>query len=154
MVKNSPTPREVFIETTRACNLRCVQCALSQPDYEAGTLKGEALVRILPFLRKYRPFVHLNGHGETLLCKHFFDMYEAVVESGCNVGFQTNGILLTPELSRRLLGHDRRDALSYIRMFIDAAEKKLFEKIRRRASFDIFLSNARFLAEEKARRGL
>ncbi len=140
------------METTRACNLHCVHCAVSQPHYPAGTLSWEAFTRVLPFLRAHRPIVHLNGHGETLLCKRFVEMFEAIVGAGCQVGFQTNGKLLTPELTRRLFDIAGPDRLSYLCFSIDAAEKVLYERIRRDASFDTFCDNAVFVANEKQRR--
>lgn len=147
-------PREVFIETTRACNLRCAHCAVSQPNYPGGTLSWEAFSRVVPFLRVHRPFVHLNGHGETLLCKRFLDMFEAIVAAGCLVGFQTNGVLLKPELTRRLLDIAGSGRLGYVCFSMDAAEKELYESIRRGANFELVCANARFLSEEKRRRGL
>ena len=140
------------METTRACNLHCIHCAVSQSNYSAGTLSWEAFSRVLPFLRTHRPFVHLNGHGETLLCKRFVEMFEAVVRAGCRLGFQTNGKLLTPELTRRLLDIAGPDRFSYLCFSLDAAEKALYERIRRDASFDTFCDNARFVADEKRRR--
>ncbi|MDD5564280.1 MAG: radical SAM protein [Thermoanaerobaculaceae bacterium] len=147
-------PREVFIETTRACNLRCAHCAVSQPNYSGGTLSWEAFSRVVPFLRVHRPFVHLNGHGETLLCKRFPDMFEAVVAAGCLVGFQTNGVLLKPELTRRLLDVAGSGGLRYVCFSLDAAEKDLYERIRRGAEFETVCAHARFLSEEKGRRRL
>jgi MoaA/NifB/PqqE/SkfB family radical SAM enzyme len=152
--RNSSGPREVFIETTQACNLSCVHCAVSQPGYCGSTLSWEAFSHILPFLHTHHPLVHLNGHGETLLCKRFLAMFEAVVGAGCRVGFQTNATLLQPELTQRLLDVAGPQSFSYICLSIDAAEGDLYERIRREASFETFCTNARVLAEERRRREL
>jgi MoaA/NifB/PqqE/SkfB family radical SAM enzyme len=116
-------------------------------------LSWEAFSRVVPFLRVHRPFVHLNGHGETLLCKRFPDMFKAIVAAGCLVGFQTNGTLLEPGLTRRLLDIAGPGGLRYVCLSLDAAEKRLYENIRRGADFGTVCANARFLSEEKRRRG-
>jgi MoaA/NifB/PqqE/SkfB family radical SAM enzyme len=148
-----PAPREVLLETTRACNLRCFHCAVGEPGYQAGTLSWEAFARTLPFLRRHRPLVHLNGHGETLLHGRFVEMFQAVIECGCRVGFQTNGMLLTPELTRRLLDIAPSGRFAYVRFSVDAADKPLFDQIRINGDFDLLRANVRFLKEERARRG-
>jgi MoaA/NifB/PqqE/SkfB family radical SAM enzyme len=62
--------------------------------------------------------------------------------------------MLTPDLSARLLKYAGRKGLSHITVSVDAAEKDLFEKIRRRADFDSVIGNLKALDEMKRARGL
>lgn len=150
----TPDLKNLTIETTRACNLRCVHCAVSHPNYKIHTLSWEAFEQILPILKRHRPFVNLSGHGETFLNKHFMRMLDKVVELGCPVCFQTNATLLTSELSAQLLDYAGPNRLRTFTISIDAAEKELFEKIRVRASYEEFLHNIRTFQRMKRARGL
>jgi MoaA/NifB/PqqE/SkfB family radical SAM enzyme len=149
----APAPREVFIETTRACNLRCAHCGVIEPGYRADVMKPEVFERLLPFLRRYRPKVSLNGHGETLTHPRFLEMFRTIVDAGCRVAFQSNGQLLTPDLTRQLF-EIAGDRFAGVVLSLDAATPQLYEEIRRRGRFDVFLTNARALGEEARRRHL
>ena len=154
IARGSGGPRTVSIETTSACNLKCVHCTVSLPGYKGKTLSWESFGRVLPFLERHRPLVHLSGHGEPLICGRFVQMFEAVVAAGCRVSFQSNGMLLSPELTCRLLDAGAADGFVQVCFSLDAAEQGLFEHIRRGASFETYCRNVSFLAEEKRRRGV
>lgn len=144
----------LLVETTSACNLRCIHCAASHPGYRAETLPLETFNRLLPAMRRYRPTVQLSGHGETLLHKDFFTMLEAAVGAGCKVVFQTNAALLDPERSARLMRYAGRKRLFWINVSLDAAGKELYERIRQGASFDRFVENIEALSRLKREAGL
>ena len=124
-----------------------------EPGYRVEVLQGETFERILPFLRRFRPQVQLSGHGETLTHPRFREMFAAVVAAGCRVGFQSNGQLLVPALTRELFAI-AGERFAYVVLSLDAAERELYEEIRRPGRFDLFCENARALAEEVRRREL
>ena len=100
-----PRVRRITIETVSACNLRCLHCAVSLDDYVGRILKVEDFRKVVPVLRRWRPEVNLSGHGETLMHKQFKEMFLEVVEAGCPLRFQTNGVLLDREMIDFLLPH-------------------------------------------------
>ena len=147
-------PAHVQLEVTTTCNLRCVHCGLNQANYEHRTLSWESFEKVLPFLTRYRPSVDLSGHGESLVCSRFLRMFHRTIEAGCRVSFFTNATLLTPEVSEQLLEHAGASGFHALTVSLDAAEPRLFERIRRGASFDVFVNNLRALDQKKRQRGL
>ena len=112
----NPAPHlsEIIVETTTACNIKCIHCAVSNEGYAIKTLRYESFENIVSIMKTYKPLVKLNGHGETLLHKRFFDMLDVTISAGCKVVFQTNATLLVPEVSRRLLHYAGPDKLMAI----------------------------------------
>jgi radical SAM protein with 4Fe4S-binding SPASM domain len=143
--------KQVVVETTRRCNLRCIHCKVSpennEGSYEAIEMPTEVFERLLPMLRTYRPRVQLSGHGETLLHRKFTYMLEQAVSAGCVVTFQTNGTLLTSKMIEEiiLLG------VSSITFSLDGASAEVFEKIRRGASFERVIGSIAAVAEARER---
>jgi len=152
--RNGPRVRRVTIETVSACNLRCIHCPVSNDDYVGRVLALEDFRRILPVLRRFRPVVQLSGHGETLMHKHFRQMFLEVLQTGSPLTFQTNATLLDGETIEFLLEHAGRARFRALRVSLDAAERELFEAIRRRADWDVYLGNLRALRDAKRARGL
>ncbi len=149
-----PGPRHVLVELTKACNLRCLHCAVSSPDYVGESLPWASFEKVLPTLRRLRPLVELSGHGESLVYRRFYEAFTAVVEAGCQVGFTTNATLLTPELSERMLTYAGPGGWMQVTVSIDAAERELFERLRRGARFPAIVANLEALRDAKRRSGL
>jgi len=149
-----PGPARLFIETTTACDLRCIHCDVTNdPEYGMFSLPYSYFEQIEPLLRALRPEVQLSGHGETLLHKRFLDLFDAVLAAGCRVEFQTNGTHLTGALIDRLLAGAGPDGLFQIKLSLDAASAGLFNRIRAGADFDSFVATMRSLRDAKARLG-
>ena len=75
--------------------------------------------------------IDLTGSGEPLMNKNLDQMVRIAKDSGCRVGFSTNGVLLTPDRFDGLL-----DAgLDWVAFSIDAATSETYQKIRIGASF-------------------
>lgn len=148
----------INIETTSACNIKCLQCTVSLPDYHqtygVNTLSQAILDQIIPVLKRDRPLVYLHGHGETFLYKDFIGTLKRVIDIGCEVQFLTNATLLTPERIVSLLDFAGEGKLSSISISMDAAEKELFEKIRVGACYDAYIKNIKNLQQMKRAREL
>jgi radical SAM protein with 4Fe4S-binding SPASM domain len=129
-----PLPRELQVEVTAACNLRCRMCLVRyQPpvDRVSGTMALEdftALVDALPALER----VTLQGLGEPLLVPHLDDMVALAARRGIAVGFNTNGTLLTPQRAERLV----RAGLAWLHVSVDGATAATYEGIRDGARFE------------------
>jgi radical SAM protein with 4Fe4S-binding SPASM domain len=149
-VLDPPLPRELQVEVTGACNLRCRMClvryapAISRSE---GALPYElfmALIDGLPALSR----VTLQGLGEPLLAPHLVDMVRYASDRGIAVGFNSNAVLLTPARARALI-----DAgLSWLHVSMDGATAATYEEIRhgttlapRPGQFDQVVRNLRGL---------
>jgi len=84
---------------------------------------------------------------------HFRGRCDCVVErakaAGVTVTFNTNGMLLAPDLGRRFVALGV-DAIAFS---IDGASRGLFEEIRAGANFRTVVDNIEFLCSERDRRG-
>jgi MoaA/NifB/PqqE/SkfB family radical SAM enzyme len=62
----------------------------------------------------------LSGHGETLLHRDFTYMLQQTALAGCQVSFQTNGMLLSDAKIEEMI----RLGVSYITFSLDAASRR------------------------------
>ncbi|ADK84151.1 Radical SAM domain protein [Desulfarculus baarsii DSM 2075] len=99
-----PPLRLLAWETTRRCNLRCLHCRAGAEDEcypdELTTAQGEELLRDLATMG--RPVVILTG-GEPLLRHDIFHLAAYGHGLGLRMVMGTNGVLITPEVARRLV---------------------------------------------------
>ncbi len=146
-----PLPTELQVEVTGACNLRCRMCLVSyRPALgkRSGSMDLETFTRIvdeLPDLRR----VTMQGLGEPLLAPDFFAMLELLADRGIEMGFNTNGTLLTRDKAERLvdLGVD------WLHVSLDGATAPTYEDIRGRSNFELVRRNVAGLVEVMRERG-
>ncbi len=127
-------PRELQLEVTAACNLACTMCLVSYRP-KVGKREGSmsydmfrGLIDELPGLER----LTLQGLGEPLLAPGIMDMIAYASSRGIAVGFNSNGQLLTPERSERLVA----SGLSWLCISVDGATAETYEAIRGGARFD------------------
>lgn len=150
-------PIHLDLECTRVCNLRCPMCP--------RTLKierGEKLVEGSMNLSLYKTLVDegaenglysikLNYLGEPLVCKDIIEMVRYAKERGIvDVMFNTNGVLLTEEMSRKLI----EAGIDKIFISFDSPSKERYESIRVGARFDKVFNNVKRLSEIRKEMGL
>ena len=138
-----PLPRELQVEVTASCNLRCRMCLVRyRPplDREEGSLsfaRFREIVDALPELDR----LTLQGLGEPLLAPDLLRMVAYAAGRGVRVGFNTNATLLTRATAERLV-----DAgLDWLCVSLDGATAATYESIR---------DGARFARVERHVRGL
>jgi radical SAM protein with 4Fe4S-binding SPASM domain len=146
-----PLPRELQVEVTGACNLRCRMCLVSyRPALgkRSGSMDLETFTRIVDELPELRR-VTMQGLGEPLLAPDFFPMLEYLAARGIAMGFNTNGTLLTRERSERLvdLGVD------WLHVSLDGATAATYEDIRHRSRFELVHRNVAGLVDVMRERG-
>jgi MoaA/NifB/PqqE/SkfB family radical SAM enzyme len=119
-------PRIVYVEMTSRCNLRCVYCPVSQPDYQGEDLEMdvEALARLL---RRCHPAeVQMSGHGETTMLPYWTGVTRQLLEHGLPLTLTTN-------LAKRM-SDDEVDVLSRFRALkvsVDTTDAELQGRLRR-----------------------
>jgi len=100
-------PSKLYVETTTRCNLRCSMCVKQAqgaciPDENMDMAVFRALEPAFPHLEG----LILNGIGEPLLTPGLIDMVglaRGSMPPDASIGFQTNGMLLTPQLAEGLV---------------------------------------------------
>jgi MoaA/NifB/PqqE/SkfB family radical SAM enzyme len=99
-------PVHITIEPTLKCNSNCVMCNRNAVRKEevgrSGFLSWSTLKKLDPFL-PWAERVLFGGFGESLLHPEYIPMLRHIKRRGPEVYFYTNGILLTPETSMKLL---------------------------------------------------
>jgi MoaA/NifB/PqqE/SkfB family radical SAM enzyme len=74
LLKSSKIER-IGIEFTDDCNLRCVYCSVSQPDYKGAYMNNLAIKKINRFITENRVGnIMLNGHGETTMISNWTNL--------------------------------------------------------------------------------
>jgi MoaA/NifB/PqqE/SkfB family radical SAM enzyme len=142
-----PLPREIQVEVTGACNLRCRMCLVRyRPalDRTEGSLSFETFCRLVDELPQLST-VTLQGLGEPLLAPRLLDMVEYAARRGCRVDFNTNATLLTRARAERLV----RAGLASLHVSIDGATAPTYEGIRDGARFATVERHVRGLVEIK-----
>jgi MoaA/NifB/PqqE/SkfB family radical SAM enzyme len=134
-------PFEAFqIEVTSRCNLKCVMCPVTvlAEHWPARDMAWDTFERAAEAFPRTK-WVYLQGWGEPLLHRRIFDMIARAKQSGCRVGFTTNGARLTPETGARL-----RDAgLDLLAVSIAGASAATHEAIRVGSDFAKLVQNLR-----------
>lgn len=123
-----PLPAELQIEVTGACNLRCRMCLVRYAPAvgrREGALDYEQFVALIDSLPRVRK-VTLQGLGEPLLSPHLEQMVGHVAARGAEVGFNSNGVLLSAPRARVLI----EAGLSWLHVSLDGASATTYENVR------------------------
>jgi MoaA/NifB/PqqE/SkfB family radical SAM enzyme len=132
-VIQTQNPRRLDLRLNGKCNLECVMCDVwSQPNglYENCDLWTDGPEKIFPYLVE----VDMLG-GEPFIQKDTFKFIDAVsaVNSQCRWGFITNSSYVFNEKLRSTL--DKLE-LRHIHLSMDGVSKEVYEKIRKKGSFE------------------
>jgi radical SAM protein with 4Fe4S-binding SPASM domain len=142
----SPYPLEVKYEITRRCNLSCKMCMRkSLKTYEDVTEKQ--LIRVLNQLKNTAVFSP-HGYGEALMHPNFLEFMKIVTEHKFAIRLVTNGLLLTPDVSKKFIKQCKPDS---VRFSVDAGIDTVYEDIRRGARFEDLVSNIESIIDFKKR---
>jgi hypothetical protein len=138
-----PFPAVVRVETTNACNARCVICPHRQMSRPVRQMDEALFTRIIDECAANRcKEVHLHNFGEPLLDKRLEDRVRYAKRKGiAKVKIFSNGSLLTPERARGLV----EAGLDEIKVSFDGATREEFEGIRQPLQFESVVANVRGL---------
>lgn len=145
-------PLHLDIESTNACNLRCVMCPRNFMTEKIGYIEWNLFKKIIDEGAKYRlPSIKLNYRGEPLLHPNLPRMVRYAKEKRIiEVQFNTNGLPLNKKKIEELLdaGLDR------IIFSFDGATKETYEKIRTGSNYEKVVNNIRTLVVMRNEMGL
>ena len=96
-------PIYISVESVRGCPFSCIMCG--SHDKKIQDISFELLDKVKP-LFKHLDVLMIHGDGEPLISKNMDYFINASSENGFRLGFNTNAILLKPELAEKLLKTD------------------------------------------------
>ena len=140
-------PDTVRVETTNACNAKCVICPHRKMKRPVGYMDDVLYNRIIDECAEHNcGNVHLHNFGEPLLDKHLAERVRYAKKKGLKrVIIFSNGSLLTARRADELM-----DAgLDEIKISFDGAAKEEFERIRPPLKFDTIVSNIKELIKTR-----
>lgn len=119
--------RDVVIEFTTRCNLRCVYCAVSQPNYRGADLDTSDLDGLIEGLRRRgAEVVTVSGHGETTILEGWQSSCRKLIDAGFRLHIITN--------FGRAIGDDEAETLARfhsIDVSVDSDDPETFRRLRR-----------------------
>jgi radical SAM protein with 4Fe4S-binding SPASM domain len=134
---NPKLPRNLYLEVTNRCNLKCRACILYRGSWEsASDVTLDELVRItdqLPQLER----IALHGIGEPLLNTDLPAMIRHLKDRNVFVLFNSNGILLDASRQDELMAA----GLDELRISLDAATAAGYKAMRDSDRFDQIVAN-------------
>lgn len=111
---------EVDLHVTNRCNLKCKHCVYTSGEWKMPDMTLDTVKKLIPSFKKLGvKEVHITG-GEPLVNREFFDIAKCLHENGFGTRVQTNGILITPEIAKKL----KESGIEYVLISIDGLEKK------------------------------
>ncbi len=140
----SMRPRRFLLELTSRCNLRCVYCAVSHPDYQGRDLELDPM-GLIESLERLRPEeVQLSGHGETTILPGWCDLVRRMLERGVPVCLTTNLCKRFNDEEFEVLSRLRRITVS-----CDTADPEQYGALRRGGTFSRLERNLRRLTAQR-----
>lgn len=126
-------PIEIEVSLSSGCNHRCVFCSFEYMNHNSKFLDTTILLDNLRELSlKGLKSIVYAGDGEPLLHKDAPDIINRTKEYGIDAALSTNGVLLTPEVSRECL-----KSLTWIRFSTAGITEETYNKIQRGTPGDL-----------------
>lgn len=141
----SQFPNVVQIETTNACNAKCIICPHNKMQRPVRYMEDELFTGIIDECAEFNcNNVHLHNFGEPLLDKKMSQRVRYAKKKGIKkVKIFSNGSLLDAQRANDLI-----DAgLDEIKISFDGATKEEYEKIRYPLDFDKVVNNIKELVK-------
>lgn len=132
-------PKYLKIETTNACQAKCVYCPRDEMTRKIGIMELPLFQKIVDdAVAMGIPSLHVQNYGEPLLDKGLVEKVRYAKQRGMpHVTFFTNGALLEEEISRQLI-----DAgLDEINVSLDPGTKEMHDRIRLHLFHDDIVRN-------------
>ena len=97
------TPRLIFWEVTKGCNLRCIHCRATATELMSpADLPTDKALDIISQIADFgNPILVLSG-GEPLYRHDIFQLAEYATSRGLRVALATNGTLVTKDVAQKI----------------------------------------------------
>ena len=149
-------PLMILPSVSNVCNSHCVHCWFNaNPKLRARDgvkfMLPALLRKIIDEISRHvnpRPLMRITGSGEPFLMPELADLLVyGCGEKGVRAAVITNGSLLVPDCSKRLI-----DAgIEALEVSVDAADKESYERVRRGLKFDVMLGNIEYMTSYRAK---
>jgi radical SAM protein with 4Fe4S-binding SPASM domain len=147
-------PSVLYVESTNACNLKCVFCPRIKSDKKIGFMQFKLFKKIVDECTNYNKFFELLLHkdGEPLLAPNLPKMikYAKMKDISNKVAIASNGILLDEKKSTQIL----KSGLDELTISLDAATKETYERIKQVPAFELVENNIKRFVEMRNALGL
>lgn len=139
------SPIRIYVETTRACNLRCRHCFNASGARDTDEMSTDEMFKALGGIREANVFdVRFSG-GEFTMHPDWYEILQRAKELGFGVSMNSNGVYKDPSIIDKLASLD----LEQIVLSIDGT-KKHHDQIRGKGNFDRTVQSLRQLHERGA----
>jgi MoaA/NifB/PqqE/SkfB family radical SAM enzyme len=130
---------KLYVEPTNQCNLDCRTCIRHSWNESPGKMSDMVFDRVIDGLSAFspRPTVFFGGFGEPLSHPKIVEMVTRAKALGAPVELITNGTLLTPDLSQKLIGA----GLDVLWVSLDGATPDSYADVRLGATLPQVLEN-------------
>lgn len=130
----------VYLELTRACNLKCIHCLNNSGIKQKDELTKEDLLNLI---KKFSSLgvqeIRFTG-GEPLLFNGIYDLIKFATEEGICTSLGTNGTLITKDVAKKL----KESGLKKVVVSIDG-NKKTHDKIRGKKNYQKAMNGLKYL---------
>lgn len=136
------TIKKLYFEPSSRCNLNCAMCFRNSWIGEThGDLEMRLFYKALKDEEALRDThtIFFGGMGEPLVHPCIFEMIRCSKEQGKRVELITNGTMLTPEVSRKLVAA----GLDKLWVSIDSFEAEQYEQLQRGSKFALITRQIR-----------
>ncbi|MBL4654513.1 MAG: radical SAM protein [Bacteroidia bacterium] len=150
LVESPPFPKDLLIETTNACNHRCVFCAQPKMTRTKKVMPKEKVVSILQEARKLgAEKVGLYSGAEPLADKNLIDYIKITKALGYTyIYISTNGAIGKNDKFKEII-----DAgLDSIKFSFNAGTRESYKIVHGRDDWDQVVSNIRFVSEYRKKK--
>ena len=133
------------------CNHRCVFCSVDYMGYQNRHLETKRLKEIISELGKGGlKSIMYAGEGEPFLHRDMAEITEYAKQCGIDNAFTTNGSLMTPEISERIL-----PVTEWIKVSCNAGTPENYSQMHRTGpgEFDKVLKNLKYAVDLRRRKG-
>lgn len=145
--KMSVYPLYVEVSPVGHCNHRCTFCAVDYIGYKPRSIQTAKMTELLGQMGKCGvKSVMFAGEGEPLLHKDMAHITNYAKDSGLDVSFTTNGVLMTEEFVEECL-----HSVSWIKVSLNAGDAKTYKAVHkaRDGDFEKVLANISYASMYK-----
>lgn len=132
----------VYLELTRACNLKCIHCLNNSGIKQKDELTKDELLKLIKNFSSHGvQEIRFTG-GEPLLFNGIYDLIKFAIEEGICTSLGTNGTLITKEVAKKL----KESGLKKVVVSIDG-NKKTHDKIRGKKNYQKAMNGLKYLKQ-------